>query len=233
MSDDASAKRRVLVVGATGLIGRSVIERTPGMPEVILQGLARREMAFPEGARMELVLAQPEDWGGVVEDLAPDAVICALGTTRSKAGSGEAMRAVDYELVMHVARAAKEAGTRSFVHISSVGADTASRTLYLRTKGEVERDLKSLRFTRLDVLRPGLLRGWRQNDLRPLEGIGRALAPVTDLLLHGNATKYRSISGHIVAAAALQCTAEKAGGQFVHEHDAIKRLANRFEGAHE
>jgi len=232
MSETASAKLRILLVGATGLIGRSVIARTPDMPDVTLQGLARREMEFPNGARMELVLADNQDWGGVVHDLAPDAVICALGTTRAKAGSVEAMRAVDYELVMQVARAAKAAGTRSFVHISSIGADTASRTLYLRTKGEVERDLKALRFTRLDILRPGLLRGQRQQDVRVLEGIGRVLAPVMDLFLHGNATRYRSIRAAMVAAAALQCTAEKAGGQFVHEHDSLKRLAARFEGDH-
>lgn len=232
MSDNVAGKRRVLLVGATGLIGRSVIARTPGMPEIALQGLARREMAFPDGARMELVLADNEDWSGVVQDLAPDGVICALGTTRAKAGSVEAMRAVDYELVMQVARAAKEAGARSFTHVSSVGADTASRAEYLRTKGEVERDLKALRFTRLDILRPGLLRGRREKDVRLLEGIGQLLAPVTDLFLHGNASRYRSVKASMVAAAALQCSAEKAGGQFVHEHDGLGRLAARFEEDH-
>jgi len=230
MSDDASDKRRILLVGATGLIGRSVIARTPDMTEIALEGLARREIAFPEGTRMELVLADTPDWGGVIEALKPEAVICALGTTRLKAGSVEAMRAVDYELVMQVARSAKETGTRSFVHVSSVGADTASRSLYLRTKGEVERDLKSLRFARLDILRPGLLLGKREADLRFLEGLGRMMAPLTDLFLRGDKAKYRSIKASMVAAAALQCTSEKAGGQFVHEHDGLKRLAGRYEG---
>ncbi|KLI63220.1 NAD(P)H-binding protein [Aurantiacibacter marinus] len=230
MSDAETGKRRVLLVGATGLIGRSIIARTAGLTHIALQGLARREMTFPEGARMELVLADTPDWGGVVEALKPDAVICALGTTRAKAGSVEAMRAVDYELVMQVARAAKDAGARSFVHVSSVGADTASRSLYLRTKGEVERDLKSLRFKRLDILRPGLLLGKREADLRFLEGIGRMLAPLTDIFLQGDVARYRSIKASIVAAAALQCTGEKAGGQFVHEHDGLNRLAGRFEG---
>ncbi len=230
MSENPPDKRHVLLVGATGLFGRSIIARTPDMEGIALEGLARREIAFPEGTRMELVLAQPEDWGGIVEALKPEAMICALGTTRSKAGSVEAMRAVDYELVMQVARAAKNAGTRNFVHVSSAGADTASRAEYLRTKGEVERDLKSLRFTRLDILRPGLLLGKRQSDLRFLEGIGRTLAPLTDLFLRGDAIKYRSIKASVVAAAALQCVREKAGGQFIHEHAALMRLARRYEG---
>lgn len=222
------ARRRVLLVGATGLIGRSVIARTPHTPQVALQGLSRREMDFPDGVRMELVLADNADWPGVIKTLAPEAVINALGTTRSKAGSEEAFRAVDHDLVMSVARAAKDAGARSFVHISSVGADTSSKAFYLRTKGEVERELKALRFTRLDIFRPGLLRGQRKGDVRFLEGLGRALAPVTDLFLQGNATRFRSIQAEEVAAAALQATGEKAGGQFIHEHDGIKRLAARF-----
>lgn len=224
----AVAKRRVLLVGATGLVGRSVIARTPHTPQVALQGLARREMDFPDGVRMELVLADNQDWPDVIAALAPDAVINALGTTKAKAGSEEAFRAVDHDLVMAVANAAKAAGARSFVHVSSVGADTASKNFYLRTKGEAERELRTLRFNRLDIFRPGLLRGQRQGDVRFLEGLGRALAPLTDLFLHGQYAKYRSIMAEDVAAAALQATGEKAGGQFIHEHDGIMRLADRF-----
>ncbi|VVT19443.1 NAD-dependent epimerase/dehydratase family protein [Erythrobacter sp. EC-HK427] len=222
-------RRRVLLVGATGLVGRSVIARTPHTPQVALQGLARREMDFPDGVRMELVLADIQDWPEVIASLAPEAVINALGTTRAKAGSEEAFRAVDHDLVMAVAAAAKAAGARSFVHISSVGADTAAKNFYLRTKGEVERELKTLRFNRLDIFRPGLLRGQRQGDVRFLEGLGRMLAPVSDLFLRGNAEKYRSIHAEDVAAAALQATGERAGGQFIHEHSGILRLAGRFQ----
>ena len=228
MEVSQGARRRVLLVGATGLVGRSVIARLPDAPQIALQGLARREIAFPDGVRMELVLADSTGWPSAIEALAPEAVINALGTTRAKAGSEEAFRAVDHDLVLTVARAAKAVGARNFVHVSSVGADTASKSSYLRIKGEVERELKALRFPRLDIFRPGLLRGQRQSDMRLLEGLGRALAPLTDLFLHGNAAKYRSIQARDVAAAALQASSEKAGGQFVHEHDGIMRLAARF-----
>ena len=231
MTDPDDHRRRVLLVGATGLVGRSVIERTADIPQLALQGLSRRELEFPEGARMELVLSESEGWADVVRMIRPEAVICALGTTIRKAGSQEAFRAVDHDLVMTVARAAKEAGARGFVHVSSVGAETGSRNFYLRTKGEVERDLKALHFKRLDILRPGLLRGQRRGDTRPAETIGRTLSPVTDLFLHGGYTKYRSIRSSDLAAAALQCVWEKANGQFIHEHGGLKRLIAKFEKA--
>ena len=51
---------RVLLVGATGLIGRTIIARSPALTGVILQGVARREIPFGEGVRMELVLAESD-----------------------------------------------------------------------------------------------------------------------------------------------------------------------------
>ncbi len=231
MSETSEPRRRALLVGATGLVGRSVIARTADLPQLALQGVARREMQFPDGARIELVLADSEDWGEVVKMIKPKTVICALGTTIRKAGSQEAFRAVDHDLVMQVARAAKEAGTRGFVQISSVGAETGTRNFYLRTKGEVERDLRALHFKRLDIFRPGLLRGKREGDVRLIEGLSQILAPVADLFLHGGWTKYRSIRASDVANAAIQCVWEKADGQFVHEHDGLKRLIAKFENA--
>ncbi len=226
-----SESRRILLVGATGLVGRTIIERSPELDDVMLQGVARREIAFPEGVRMELVLAESDAWPGIIAQLCPDAVISALGTTHKKAGSQEGFREIDHDLVLEVGRAAKDAGVKNFVQISSVGADAFSRNSYLRVKGETERDLKSLKLRRLDILRPGLLRGKRENDLRPLEQLGQFAAPVGDLFLRGAKTKYRSIKAIDLADAALAFATAKAGGQFIHEHEAMMRMTREFRRA--
>ena len=224
-----SDPRRVLLVGATGLIGRSVIEQAPSVPGISLVALARREIRLPRGARMEMLLADPADWAGAVAAIQPDAVICALGTTRAKAGSEDAFREVDERLVLAVARAAKDAGASHFCTVSSVGADAGSKSFYLRVKGEVEQALQAMKWHRLDILRPGLLRGKRDNDRRALERLGIAAAPVTNLFLQGGNRKYRAIAAETVATAALQCVREKARGKFVHDNDAIQRSAARLE----
>ncbi len=217
---------RIAIVGATGLIGMTVIEQCIGREDVRLTGIARREARLPRGIRMELFVAEPEKWGEVIEAVRPKAMICALGTTWKKAGEDEAaFRAVDQHLVLDTARAAKDLGVERFVHVSSVGADTASKTFYLRVKGEVERDLAKLRFDRLDILRPGLLRGARNDDHRPAERIGIALAPVANLFLHGKYRAYRGIRAEHVAQAALALAKRAARGRFVHDNDAILRAA--------
>jgi uncharacterized protein YbjT (DUF2867 family) len=227
-----SDPRRVLLVGATGLVGTRVMQECVGRADMRLIALTRREAPMPKGARMEMLVADPAEWEQSIAAVAPDAVICALGTTWRKAGGDEAaFRAVDEDLVLRVAQAAKAAGVSNFVLVSSVGADMASRAFYLRVKAEVEAALRKLRFHRLDILRPGLLRGPRSGDRRPGERLAIALSPVINLFLHGDRRRLRAIDARLVARAALEGAREKARGTFVHEHDAILRLERRLDGA--
>ena len=122
-----SDPRRILLVGATGLVGRRVMEASIGRSDVRLIALTRREAPMPQGARMEMLVADPAEWEQSVAAVAPDAIICALGTTWRKAGRDEAVfRSVDQELVLRLAKAAKENGVSNFVFISSVGANPLS-----------------------------------------------------------------------------------------------------------
>lgn len=221
-----SEPRRVVLVGATGLIGRTVIQKAVAQPGIRLFAIARREIALPAGARMELHIADPGNWGDLIGDIRPSALICALGTTWAKAGKDQAaFRAVDEQLVLDTAHAAKAHGVTNMVAISSAGADPLSRNFYLRVKGEVEGALKQIGFDRLDILRPGLLRGARDGDRRLGERIGIAAAPLTDLLMHGKYRAYRSVRAEDVARAALVLAARKANGRFVHDPDAIRRAS--------
>ena len=156
----------------------------------------------------------------------PDCLISALGTTWKRAGRDEdTFRDVDQHLVINTAKAAREAGVERMVTVSSVGANPSTKNFYLRVKGEVERELTQLKFRRLDILQPGLLKGRRVDDLRFGEGLAKIASPVIDPFLGGGMRKYRSIAGKTVANAALGLATRKAAGRFTHDHDAILRAA--------
>ncbi|WP_432200857.1 NAD(P)H-binding protein [Erythrobacter sp. W53] len=226
MSEPLSGPMRLALVGATGLIGRSVMEQCVGRGDVRLTAISRREAPLPKGARMEMFVAEPEKWGEVIEAIRPSAMICALGSTWKKSGRDEgAFRAVDHDLVLATARAAQEHGVKRFVAISSVGADPHGKSLYLKVKGETERELRKIKFERLDVLRPGLLLGKRQNDTRPAEKLGALASPVLNPFMLGSLHKYRGIKAEVVARAAIAFARRKARGRFVHENEAIMKMA--------
>ena len=230
MSDPPrSEPTRIVLVGATGLIGTTLIQRTVGRDRYRLTAIARREAPLPTGARMEMLVADPAEWGQAIAAADADAIVIALGTTWRASGRNEAVfRAADKDLVLACAQAAKAAGVRQCIVVSSVGAAISSRGLYLRVKGEVEDALARLKFERLDILRPGLLRGPR-DERRPAEKLAMLATPLLDHLLHGGARKYRSVRATKVADAILALAVDKPRGRFIHEHDAIVRAASKLD----
>ena len=221
---------RIVLVGATGLIGTTLIARAVGRERYRLTAIARREAPLPTGARMEMLVADPAEWGAAIAVADAAVIVIALGTTWRASGRSEAVfRATDKDLVLACAQAAKAAGVKHCIVVSSVGAAISSRGLYLRVKGEVEDALAKLKFERLDILRPGLLRGPR-SERRPAEKLAMLATPLIDNLLHGGASKYRSVRATTMADAILALAAEKPRGRFVHEHDAIVRAAGKLAG---
>lgn len=218
-------RTRICLVGATGLVGSALMAEAVGREDVRLIGIARREAPLPEGARMEMLVGEPIDWPRLIAAARADVLVCALGTTMREAGSAELFRAVDHDLVRFCAEAAREAGIERMIVVSSVGAAAGSRHCYLAVKGQTEDALARLGFARLDVMRPGLLRGRRPRP-RPLEALGQFFAPLVDTLaLHGRLRRFRSIRVTVVARAILALAGESAPGRFVHEHDEMRRRA--------
>jgi uncharacterized protein YbjT (DUF2867 family) len=226
---EARGSVRVALVGATGLVGRKVIEIASLGDEARILGIARREAPLPPGARMEMFVAETDKWAEVLEAVRPRALICALGTTMKKAGGDkQAFRAVDYDLVLKTAEAAKGAGVPNMVLVSAAGADARSKSFYMSVKGEAEEAVSRVGFKRLDILHPGLLRGERVDDLRFAERAAIIAAPLIDPLLSGKWERFRSIDAALVAEAALGLALRRAGGRFTHDNEAMRRAAREW-----
>lgn len=227
-----TSPRRVLLAGATGLVGAQVLERlltVPEGPRVLAP--VRRPLAIESPRLTAFVgdLADPAQDAALTERLRAatpglDAFVCALGTTIRRAGSREAFLAVDRELVLRLATLAHALGARQAILVSSVGASAQSGNFYLRVKGETERAISALGFERVDLLRPGLLLGDR-DESRPGESIAKVLTPLTNPLLHGPLRRYRGIAADDVAAAAVALLDQSEPGRFVHENAGLLALA--------
>ncbi len=212
---------KILLVGATGLIGGLLTRRLVDQGrDSTLHLLLRRPWREDVGKAKVHVQLQ-ENWPATIAKIKPDIAISCLGSTIKKAGSKEEFAAVDRDLVGSVAAAARAAGARQFIAVSPTMADSSASSFYLKTKGEAEDLLRAQQFDRLDIIRPGLLRGERTNDSRLGESLAIAASPVLDLLLQGKFRRYRSILASDVAAAIVELMGERAPGAYVHENDAI------------
>lgn len=197
---------RMLLAGASGLVGGLVLDRCPDAIPI-----TRRPIGRPG------VVADFDDLPPLPE---AQIAVCALGTTRAKAGSDAAFRAVDHDAVLAFARAAKAVGVTHFILVSSIGANPKASLLYPRTKGEVETALAGIGFSRLDIIQPGLLIGPRA-ERRPVERFLQWAAPVIDLALPRD---LGSLPAEAVAQAIVALTKRSEPGVFRHTNRAIANL---------
>jgi len=207
--------KRALLVGGSGLVGRALVERLlaePGYDEV--HALLRRPIAgWPQHAKLR---TQQVDFVALPKLPPLDEVFIALGTTIKQAGSQEAFRAVDYELVLAFAERAKALGVRHFLVISALGANARSLVFYNRVKGEMEAALQAMDWPQLTIVRPSLLLGPRR-EFR----LGERLAAP---LLRWIPGKYRGIEAAVLARALWRLALEEGDGVRVVESDELRRL---------
>jgi uncharacterized protein YbjT (DUF2867 family) len=215
--------RTALIAGATGLVGSELVELLLADPAVArVLSVVRRSSGRAGGKLAEHLV----DFGNLAAaPLEPpvDEAYCCLGTTMRAAGSRDAFRRVDLEYAMAFARLAQRLGAGSLVVVSSLGADPASRSFYLRTKGEVEQELIALGLPSLGIVRPSLLLGDRR-ELRVGERAGEVALRLASPLLRGALAHYRPIHARTVACAMADLGRRAEPGVHVLESDEIRRF---------
>jgi len=208
---------KAAISGSTGFIGTHLIEllKTDDTFQTV-DILSRKQLELPEKFN---VLVNSNLAEQKLESV--DVAFCALGTTIKTAGSQEAFYHVDHDLVLAFAKNAKDAGAKTFVLVSSVGANPKTSNFYLRVKGETERDLEALGFESLIILRPSMLMGERK-EFRFGELIGKVVMTAFNPLMIGSLAKYRGIHGKTVANAMLKLGRENLKGVHVLEGDQLR-----------
>ena len=203
---------RLLLLGATGLVGSSTLKlalANPGISEVV--AITRRALP-PQNKLLNPVSEQIEELAKAPGVLVVDAVVCALGTTAAKAGTKEALRHVDYDLPLFFAKECHAAGVETFALVSAIGASTTSMFFYARTKGELERDVQQIGFRSLTICRPSIIAGPRtevRNAERAALSVSRLLAPVLPKKFHVNPAP-------VIAASLLNSVlAARPGSQWI------------------
>jgi uncharacterized protein YbjT (DUF2867 family) len=205
------ATRSALLLGATGLVGGHCLQELLAdstWDRVTVLGRRNVPVTHP---KLEQRVVDFDRLRDAAAAFAVDDVFCCLGTTIKQAGSQEAFRRVDHDYVVAAARLASEGGARRFLHVTALGADAGSRVFYNRVKGETENAIAALPFSTVVIARPSLLMGDRAQS-RPLETLGRRLAPVLSLFLIGPLRTYRPIAALAVARALVRLAKEEQEG---------------------
>ncbi|SHL11449.1 NAD-dependent epimerase/dehydratase family protein [Phytopseudomonas punonensis] len=206
--------QHILLAGASGMTGEHLLDRLLNEPTVE-RVLAPSRKPLAEHPHLENPV-------GELLDLLPGlngpvhTAFCCLGSTIKQAGSQDAFRAVDHDLVVAFAARARELGARHLLVVSAIGADSGSSVFYNRIKGQTEEALKSQGWPQLTIARPSLLLGPR-NEFR----LGERLAAPFLRWLPG---KHRAIDVTALARALWRLALEEGEGLRIVESDELRRL---------
>ena len=139
----------VIVFGATGLVGTSLVKELVKRPELETVYCYGRWSPALDNTKLRFVEGHYQSLEVDLRGVRATACFIALGTTIRKAGSQEAFRDVDFRMVHDAATWAKDSGAETLALVSSVGADSKSMAFYPRVKGEIEEALSRLLFASL------------------------------------------------------------------------------------
>ncbi|OYD56250.1 oxidoreductase, partial [Fictibacillus aquaticus] len=134
-------KRKALVLGATGLIGREVVNMLIAHDQYErVTVLVRRKLDITHPKLIQ-VTADFDRLEQNSEAFRVDDVFSCLGTTIKTAKTKENFKKVDHGYTIKAAELAAGQGTSNFLTVSAIGADSKSMFFYNKVKGMVEDDL--------------------------------------------------------------------------------------------
>lgn len=199
-----------LLIGATGLVGSEIINYALNDERFkVIRIFARRSTGITH-PKLEEFIVDFEKLGEWRHHLQGDILFSALGTTLKQAGTREAQRVVDYDYQLRVAQAAKLNGVGNLVLVSAPNADTKSNFAYTKMKGELERDIMKLSFSKLTIIRPGLLKGPRSQRRFMEHNAGKVLSIFPTI---PGLEAMKPVSGKLVAHACIESAFDSYRGQ--------------------
>lgn len=158
---------KVLLFGATGMVGQGVLRECLQAPDVeLVQTVGRTPTGQQHPKLRELVHAEMWHYEKVEAQLADfDACFFCIGVT-SAGISEKNYTHLTYDMTLAVGQVLSRLNPRMvFVYVSGTGADSSetSRTMWERVRGKTENALLKLPFRGVYIFRPGMI--------QPLDGI--------------------------------------------------------------
>jgi uncharacterized protein YbjT (DUF2867 family) len=214
---------KAIIVGATGLIGRNLLEIVldrGGYDQVLI--LVREELHITH-KKLHQLKVDFNDLNKYTDAISGDAFFCCLGTTKKKTPDKNEYRKIDHDYPVQLAQIAKENSIRQYHFVSAGGANIKSPIFYSRLKGETENDLIAVGLEGLHIYRPSLLTGYRKEH-RSGEKIAASVFKLLNPLFSGSLKKYRSIEARTVAKAMFRQSLQNEPGVHIYESDKIQDL---------
>ena len=195
--------KKALLFGATGFIGSHLLQDLLNNSDYEQVIIVVRKPIPTKHPKLKVLIGDYQSLPKLKSELVADEIFIALGTTTKNTPDRKKYYEIDHDYPVAAAKIAKENGAKSVFIVTAVGANENSNFFYIRTKGEVERDIKALGFKHTHIFEPSMILGQRE-EFRALEKTLISFWGGINLILAGPLDKYKGIDGKDIARAMIK-----------------------------
>lgn len=195
--------KKAILFGASGFIGSYLLDELLGDAEYEKVTIVVRKDLQIRNPKLETIVGDYRSLSDLKGKVVADEIFITLGTTRKNTPDQREYYQIDHDFPVLAATIAKEKGAKSVFVVTAVGANANSGIFYVRTKGEIERDIIALDFDHTHIFRPSMLLGNRREH-RSSEKVFIKIWSAINRIFIGKLSRYRGIDGKDVARAMIK-----------------------------
>ena len=214
--------KTALIFGSSGLVGKNLLNQIINNSNYSKVKIFVRSSLEISDPKVEIINTDFKDLQKIENLIIGDDCFFCIGTTKKNSPDKNEYRKIELDLPKKIAQISKSNDIRSFIYVSSGFADPKNSGDYLKFKGLVEEEIKSLNFEKIGILRPSFLLGNRK-EKRVGEKIGIFIFKLLSPLFVGPFKKMKPIHSEIVAKAMIQIANEDIQ-QIIFESNEISDL---------
>ena len=216
--------KTALIFGSSGLVGKNLLNQIINNSNYSKVKIFVRSSLEISDPKVEIINTDFKDLQKIKNLITGDDCFFCIGTTKNNSPDKNEYRRIELDLPKKIAQISKSNDIRSFIYVSSGFADSKNSSDYLKFKGLVEEEIKSLNFEKIGILRPSFLLGNRK-EKRVGEKIGIFIFKLLSPLFFGPIKKMKPIHSEKVAKAMIKIANENLGKTIL-ESDEIVEISS-------
>ena len=216
--------KTALIFGSSGLVGKNLLNQIINNSNYSKVKIFVRSSLEISDPKVEIINTDFKDLQKIKNLIIGDDCFFCIGTTKKNSPDKNEYRRIELDLPKKIAQISKSNDIRSFIYVSSGFADPKNSGDYLKFKGLVEEEIKSLNFEKIGILRPSFLLGNRK-EKRVGEKIGIFIFKLLSPLFFGPIKKMKPIHSEKVARSMI-IIANSDLDKTVFESNEIVELSN-------
>ena len=195
--------KTAILFGASGLVGSHLLELLLSNNEYSKVKIFTRNIIKKNHPKLDIYNIDFKELDNHKDKIAGDDLFFCIGTTKKQTPNKLDYIDTELNLPIKTAQIAKENKIKSFIYISSGGANAKSKNLYLQNKGKAEDEILKLSFDFTAIIQPSLLLGNR-SEFRIGERIAQFIFKKLSFIFIKKLRPFKAIQALTVARAIIK-----------------------------